>query len=120
MSMAAEDRRQPPLGYLLWREDEGGYCFSDNVETGLAVGDQYETSDAALDAAWLHFEAAHGCKFLDDGDACALLEEAGYELTDDMHWKAPPRPATPQEFVALLYLQDEWDYGWIVEGGAAE
>ena len=45
----------------------------------------------------------------------AWLERRGYKLRADYHWDAPAEHAmSPEEHSALLFLLQEWDFGWIV------
>lgn len=57
---------------------------------------------------------------IDDGGPVKFLKDAGYELTDGHQWKPKPgisriEKMTQEEFEAMLFLIDEWDYGGLLE-----
>jgi len=54
---------------------------------------------------------------IDSGAVVAWLQARGYKLRVDFHWDAPKpsRTPSPDEYSALAFLADEWDFGWIVE-----
>lgn len=44
-----------------------------------------------------------------------FLREHGFTLTKEYWWEVPARELTADEWRALEFLYDEWDYGWIVD-----
>lgn len=54
---------------------------------------------------------------IDSGAVVAWLQARGYKLREDFHWTAPTPDhiPTPDEYSALCFLADEWDFGWIEE-----
>jgi hypothetical protein len=47
-----------------------------------------------------------------DSEAHAVLGSRGFTMTKDWHFTAPMRMLTEREWDALIYLFEEWDYGW--------
>lgn len=55
-----------------------------------------------------------------DEEALRFLKDAGFELGKDWNWRHPDdvpwrsRDLTEREADAMIYLQEEWDYGGYV------
>lgn len=54
-----------------------------------------------------------------DINACRYLKEQGFTLNRDWTWYHPKRPdlesLTEEEWSAIIYLIQEWDYGSLVQ-----
>jgi hypothetical protein len=46
-----------------------------------------------------------------DAQACTYLKSQGYILTRQWEWVKPREEVTDDEWDALVYLVEEWDYG---------
>jgi hypothetical protein len=60
-------------------------------------------------------EAATFLPEVDDHEACKYLQEHGYTLTREWDWKKDGvdyyGAMTREEYICLVYLCEEWDYG---------
>lgn len=54
---------------------------------------------------------------IDDGGPSQFLKERGWHLTQGWNWIAPKPDYTPtdDEFFAIGFLIDEWDWGGIID-----
>lgn len=58
---------------------------------------------------------------IDSSEAINFLQEQGYVLTEEFEWKLPPGrrehgiEPTEEEWSAIAFLIDEWDFGSISE-----
>lgn len=61
-----------------------------------------------------------------DAEAIQFLQSAGFELGRDWHWRHPDdipwrsRKLSEREVDAIIYLQEEWDFGCYVRADLPE
>lgn len=58
---------------------------------------------------------------IDDGPVIRFLEGRGYVRTSAWEWTMPEGRdiPTPKEWRAIVFLGDEWDWGWLDASSAA-
>lgn len=73
------------------------------------------TSDEMMQ--WM--KAFHEAQYVDDDDATSFLTAKGYTLQPDWTWSKPGVTClddmAEEEWKNMLYLVEEWDYGFLTE-----
>ena len=58
--------------------------------------------------------AALSRRWESDEKATAFLEQEGFVLNPTWEWTPPERPMTAEEWSAVFFMIDEWDFGGVV------